>query len=97
MTSKRTLEDEISDLRWMLDKGAVEAERLREEAADLAARLYNAGKALEVLAPMLYKRYSPKGVLRWDDLIADAKRVEEYNATTEVLHFIEVSQEGLPF
>lgn len=93
MTSKRELEAEISDLRRKL---GVER-RYREEAIALRVRLYDAGKALEVLAPMLYKRYSPEGVLRWGDLIADAKRVEEYNATTEVLHFIEASQEGEPF
>ena len=91
MISKRELERESAE------RYRKEAEFLREERADLAARLYNVGKALEVPAPMLYRRYAPKGVPHWDDLIADAKRVEEYNATTEVLHFIEASQEGEPF
>lgn len=99
---QQVVEQENAELREEVEHYRKEAERLREEAADLVPRLYNAEKALKVLAPTLYRRYTPRiglraGEMDWDALIADAKRVEEYNATTEVLHFIEASQEGEPF
>src|SRR5690606_14603006 len=58
---QQVVEQENAELREEVEHYRKEAERLREEAADLVPRLYNAGKALEVLAPMLYRRYSPKG------------------------------------
>lgn len=73
-----------------------------QENAELRDRLAGVAQALRVLAPPIYGRYTPSiglhaGEMDWDALIADAKRVEEHNATTEVLRFIEVSQEGVPF
>ena len=104
MTSKKELEAEIRDLQWKLDKatqalGVEEGrvEHYREEVERLNARASSAAWAIRVLAPQLHSRYRRGGRMNWEDLIADAKRVEEYNATTEVLHFIEASQEGEPF
>lgn len=66
-----------------------------QENAELRDRLAGVEQALRVLAAPLHGRYTPRiglsaGEMDWDAMIADAKRVEEYNATTEVLHFIEI-------
>src|SRR5690606_32033494 len=91
---KWDLQKRLEEAGWKLEFARKnerdDAEGLREAREEVS----NILGALSTLAPALYQRYVVKAGLRGErfdveEFVADARRVDEYNATTDVLGFLE--------